>query len=257
MDERARYDEKLDRILRVSARIFAEKGYHQASIRDIAAGTGVSLSGLYYYFRGKEELLFLIQEHCFQTILDRLDSELEGVPDPRSRLEVLIRNHIRFFVANMPEMKVLSHEADSLTGERQERVLELKRRYLGRARSILEELAPTPSVDSRTAALLLFGLMNWIYTWYRTGRDPGVEELADAVIHIFLEGFLTPADAGAGRGEGVLAPSIWRERRSQPGDVESGGPRTAVPKHPLSRSGRRPAPPATRPPHGTAERPPQ
>jgi hypothetical protein len=49
-DERSAYDEKLESILRTAAAIFAEKGYHQASIRDIARATGVSLSGLYYYF---------------------------------------------------------------------------------------------------------------------------------------------------------------------------------------------------------------
>ncbi|MEX0979486.1 MAG: helix-turn-helix domain-containing protein, partial [Gemmatimonadota bacterium] len=95
MDERPTYDEKLARILRESAAVFAEKGYHRASIRDIAAATGVSLSGLYYYFSSKEELLFLIQEHCFGTILERLREDLERVSRPQDRLRLLVRNHLR------------------------------------------------------------------------------------------------------------------------------------------------------------------
>ena len=71
MDARPTYDQKLAHILRVAAGIFARKGYHKASVRDISTGTGVSLSGLYYYFKSKEDLLFLIQHHCFETVLER------------------------------------------------------------------------------------------------------------------------------------------------------------------------------------------
>ena len=53
------YDEQLQQILKTSAKIFAEKGFHRTSIRDIARATGMSLAGIYYYFRTKEELLFL------------------------------------------------------------------------------------------------------------------------------------------------------------------------------------------------------
>lgn len=212
MEERLQYDAKLSRILRASAVIIAERGYHQASIREIAAATGVSLSGLYYYFSSKEELLFLIQRHCFETILESLDRELEGAADARERLDRLVRNHFRFFVANMPEMKVLSHEADSLAGAYYEEVLALKRRYMARTREILEELAPGPSTDVRTSALLLFGLMNWIYTWYRPERDPGVEELADRALHLFLHGFLAPGPRPAQPSQPpAAAPSIWRD----------------------------------------------
>ena len=55
-----RYDLRLKEILHTSARVFAEKGFHNASVRDISRETGVSLAGLYYYFQTKEELLFLI-----------------------------------------------------------------------------------------------------------------------------------------------------------------------------------------------------
>ena len=100
-ESRSRYDEKVALILRTAASIFADKGYHQASIRDISRATGLSLSGLYYYFSSKEELLFLIQDHCFGTILENLEELLTGVDEPRERLRLLIDNHLRFFVGNM------------------------------------------------------------------------------------------------------------------------------------------------------------
>src|SRR5687767_15989038 len=116
-DDRRTYDDKLALILRTAASIFAEKGYHDSSIRDISRATGVSLSGLYYYFGSKEELLFLIQDHCFTTLLENLDRLLDQETEPLRRFRLMIDNHLRFLVNTMKEMKVLSHELASLSGE--------------------------------------------------------------------------------------------------------------------------------------------
>src|SRR5207253_9143905 len=118
----SRHDQKLEFILRTAARIFAEKSYHSTSMRDISRATGVSLAGLYHYCRSKEELLFLIQDNCFGRVLERLEERLKEVGEPVERLRVFIENHLAFFAANMAEMKVLSHEAESLAGEMHERV---------------------------------------------------------------------------------------------------------------------------------------
>jgi len=213
VDSRPSYDEKLLGILRASAGIFAEKGYHRASIRDISAATGISLSGLYYYFRSKEELLFLIQDHCFGTLLQRLEEGLPGGDDPAAHLHLFIRNHLRFFLANREEMKVLSHESEVLTGEYRAGVAAKKRRYTERASDILAELLPRGGVELRTATFSLFGMMNWIYTWYRPDRDGNADELAESMTHIFLRGCLTPMGAkrdAAPDGGLEGAPSIWR-----------------------------------------------
>ena len=213
-DERTAYDEKLESILRTAAAIFAEKGYHQASIRDIARATRVSLSGLYYYFSSKEELLFLIQDHAFGTLLANLERMTEGVDDPHRALRLLVENHLRFFVANMAEMKVLSHEADSLTGDRRARVNAKKRRLTEAAMEILGRMRPDGGVDLRVAAFSLFGMMNWLYNWYRPGRDVPVEKLAEDMYRIFTAGFLPDgATVPQGTHEGVPgepSPSIWR-----------------------------------------------
>lgn len=215
-ESRSRYDEKLALILRTAASTFADKGYHQASIRDISRATGLSLSGLYYYFSSKEELLFLIQDHCFGTILENLEELLTGVDEPRERLRLLIDNHLRFFVGNMKEMKVLSHEADSLSGEYRRRVNAKKKRYTDLCMEILAALSPAESTAAlRTATFSLFGMMNWIYNWYRPDRDEPVDRLADRMCRLFLEGYLAggaleprPRDAGGSTDES--GPSIWR-----------------------------------------------
>jgi TetR/AcrR family transcriptional regulator, cholesterol catabolism regulator len=202
---RSAYDEKLDSILAAAARIFAEKGYHNASIRDIARETGVSLSGLYYYFQSKEELLFLIQDHAFGTLLRQLTEGLKGVSDPHLRLHVLIENHLTYFVSNMAEMKVLSHESDSLSGDYLERVNARKRQVREIAMQILEDLPGGSELDLRVATFSLFGMMNWIYTWYRPDRDVPLQRLIRDMCRIFLGGYVGGDVAGL---QGGAAPRL-------------------------------------------------
>ncbi|HKZ01106.1 MAG TPA: TetR/AcrR family transcriptional regulator, partial [Pyrinomonadaceae bacterium] len=135
-----RYDQKLEFILRHAAQIFAQKSYHSTSMRDISRATGVSLAGLYHYCKSKEELLFLIQDNCFGRVLERLEERLTEEMDPVERLRIFIDNHLRFFAANMAEMKVLSHEADSLRGDLQAQVSDKKQKYTKLARSLLADL---------------------------------------------------------------------------------------------------------------------
>ncbi|HEX6924476.1 MAG TPA: TetR/AcrR family transcriptional regulator [Longimicrobiaceae bacterium] len=187
---RTAYDAKLESILRAAAVVFAEKGYHQASIRDISRFTRVSLAGLYYYFQSKEELLFLIQHHAMSRLIAGLEPRLRYARDPREKLRILIDNHLRFFVDNMAEMKVLSHEAKSLTGEFRSHVESQKRQLTNIARQILREVEPNSTLDERVSAFALFGMMNWLYVWYRPGRDADVDRLVHDMTEIFMGGFV-------------------------------------------------------------------
>jgi AcrR family transcriptional regulator len=200
------YDEKLESILRCAASVFAEKGYHQASIRDIARATHVSLSGLYYYFQSKEELLFLIQDHALGTLLADLDRLLADVDEPEAKLRVLMENHLRYFLANRAEMKVLAHEVESLSGDYRRTVLDQKRRLTEIASGVLQELTPDSGFDPRVAVFSLFGMMNWIYTWYRPEYDVPVEHLADQMSRLFLHGYTTRALPPAGLAGGLHVP---------------------------------------------------
>jgi len=213
MPETRAYDDKLARILQTAAAIFAEKGYHDTSIRDISRATGVSLSGLYYYFRSKEELLFLIQDHCFGNVLATAQASLAGEENPESRLRIFIQNHLRYFLSNMKEMKVLSHEARSLSGEYRRVVNNKKQQYTDLCIQILTELAPARSgISPRLAAYSLFGMMNWIYNWYKPQQDPPAGELADHMSQLFLHGYLSGAETVVHGTRDEPGVSIWRRK---------------------------------------------
>jgi AcrR family transcriptional regulator len=186
------YDERLERFLSRAAQVFADRGYHSTTMRDLAAATGMSLAGMYYYVRGKEELLFRIQERCFTRVLAGAERALAGLPgaDALERLQAFIRHHVIFFAANLAEMKVLSHEASSLTGERQRKVNAIKRRYVDLLEGLLKDVAADePAVDRSAAAYVLFGMMNWIYNWYDPAGEIDPERLAGLIARIFIGGF--------------------------------------------------------------------
>ncbi len=201
-EPQSRYDQKLVYLLKTSAAIFAEKGYHSTSIRDIARATGMSLSGLYYYFKSKEELLFLIQDYCFSTVIDDCRRLIDGVEDPVRRLKLFIENHLNYFVNNMNEMKVLSHEANSIRGELLKKVNAKKRQYVDLAMSLITEIGRqfgAESVDVRVATFSLFGMMNWIYNWYNPRKDVDVAGLSQNMTRLFLTGFLGGREVPAGQ----------------------------------------------------------
>ena len=162
-------DQKLDALLAAAARVFAQRGYHQTSMRDLAKASGVSLAGVYYYVQSKEELLFLIQSRNFDAVIAGMREALAGVTDPVERLSRYIDNHLDYFAGHMAEMKVLSHEADALSGDYLHQVSDKKREYTRTLMDILADVerAHGPAhVNRRVATYSLFGMMNWIYNWY-------------------------------------------------------------------------------------------
>jgi AcrR family transcriptional regulator len=200
---------KLQHILRHSAQIFADKGFEGASIRDISRATGVSLSGLYYYFESKQKLLYLIQNHAFTSIVRDLEQRLTSVESPEERLLLFIQNHVNYFLAHPAEMKVLSHEEDALDEPYKKEVAAMKRRYYKVAREIFDELARRHSgalLNPRVSVLSLYGMMNWVYKWHNPKVDPDADQLAETMAGIFLHGVLHSANHNqASKGSKVLA----------------------------------------------------
>jgi len=180
-------------IRHTAAAVFARQGFDRASIRDVAKAAGMSLAGLYYYYRGKDEILFDIQNEAFTTLLDAHAEALAGVKEPATKLARVIDAHLSFFAQNINEMKVMSRESEALGGENAERIGELRRRYVRLVRGILDDLGAGHAlrdVPIAVAVFLLFGMMNWMYTWYDAERDGTSQDLARYVREIFLHGLL-------------------------------------------------------------------
>jgi AcrR family transcriptional regulator len=197
----ARYQDKRNEILRVASRVFAEKGYHRASMRDIARAAGSSLAGLYHYFPTKEGILYEISARAFDTVLAGAEAGERAAESGEGRLRLFVRSHLAYFGEHLTEMKVLSHESDSLTGDYRRRIQERKRSYVALATRIVGGL---PGVragqDLHIPVLALFGMMNWIYTWYRSEGDGDLDDIAATMSDLFLGGFPGSGHAPGGNG---------------------------------------------------------
>src|ERR1700689_1124140 len=90
----SRFDRRFAEILDYGTEVFADKGYEGASMRDLSRLSGISLAGLYYYFESKEKLLYIIQQHTFSTIVDRLRKLLAASSDPEERIRIFVQNHV-------------------------------------------------------------------------------------------------------------------------------------------------------------------
>ena len=200
--ESLRYHGKLNDILERAAALFARQGYHNTSIRDLAAELKTSLAGLYYYFETKEELLFLISQYSFDSVIASLKNKLAETEDPVERLNVFVHNHLQYFVTHLNAMKVLSHESDSLSGEYFESINNKKKSYLKILENMLLEVARVKTKqpqlrlnqEIKISALSLFGMMNWTYTWFnpekRENQLVSIQKISDQMVDLFLNGFL-------------------------------------------------------------------
>jgi AcrR family transcriptional regulator len=185
-----RFDRQLSKILEHATEVFCEKGYAGASMRDLSRATGMSLAGMYHYFGSKERLLYMIQKHTFSTILSRLHDRLSQSHGPEHGICVFIDNHLEYFLEHQQAMKVLSHEDDVLDGEYGREIAHIKREYYQTCRELLDRYKKEKGLefDSRTAVLSLFGMMNWIYTWYNPRLDGKADRLAQDMSKIFFRG---------------------------------------------------------------------
>lgn len=190
MNRKRSYDEKLLLILDRASGIFAKKGYHNASVRDVAAATNVSPAGLYYYFQSKEELLRLILDGCLSSLIDRIRKDVVGIEDPAIRLRAIVRAHLSHFEKNGKEMRVLVREWGALAGPVGDEIRQLMREYAGVVIRTFRELSPDRSLQElRAATFGLFGMLSWVDQWYRPGQDLPLDLLAEQFAGILLGGF--------------------------------------------------------------------
>lgn len=194
------FDGKRLALLAAAARVFAEVGYDKASMRRIAAEAQVSLAGIYYYVASKEELLYWIQLHTFDSLLAGLRRCVGELTDPRDRLGAAVRNHVRHFGENMDALKVCARELETLTGDAYDEVYQLRRAYFDAFHDLVGALRPDDEdrLHAWLATANLFGMLNWFYQWYDpTQSRVGLDALARQQTSLFLDGYL----AGTTRGQ--------------------------------------------------------
>jgi AcrR family transcriptional regulator len=184
--------ERYDGILKAACESIARRGFHQASIRDIARAAGLSLAGLYHYVGGKDEMLFLVLDRSLDRLLASLDQALAGARAPETRLLALIRTHLDFGFHHAAALKVINRDWELLGEPHRSEIAARRQAYLGRGLAVLREVDPHDRSEGEllSATNLLLGMLNGIATrpFVRSAED--ARALAAQVGALFLYGFL-------------------------------------------------------------------
>ena len=182
--------EKARKIGRVAAKLFSRKGYLETTMDEIAAGAKVSKGGMYYYFPSKTDVLFFILSNYMDLVLGKLDERLNQIRDEDEKLKFIISKHIELYSDNMAEAKVLLHEAHCLPPKKFKAITEKERQYYRIVSSILPTSIHGRVSKHRLTALTfsLFGMCNWIYSWYNPKGSVTPQELSDIIYDIFMRG---------------------------------------------------------------------
>jgi AcrR family transcriptional regulator len=184
-------------IVDAAAEIFHSRGYTETSVHDIAEAVGILKGSLYYYIDSKEDLLF-------QVISDVHDGAAEIVERVQGmdgsaleRLRTYVREHVAYNTRNITKIAVFYHDYRSLSEERLADIVE-RRGYFERfVRGLIADAQAEGTVDrkidAKMASFALFGMMNWVYHWYRPDGPWRPEEIGDLFAELAVNG-LTRAD---------------------------------------------------------------
>lgn len=186
----AAYDDQRELILAQAAALFARLGYTATSMNQVAAACGISKPTLYHYVRDKHELLLLVaQEHVDR--LQALVTEVEAQSlAPRERLRALITRFVLAYADAQNEHRVLTEDVKFLDEPARERVLGGERRVVAAFAAAVVALRPELAGASLATPLtmLLFGMINWMFTWLKPDGPYGHEAMAPVVVDLFLGG---------------------------------------------------------------------
>jgi AcrR family transcriptional regulator len=192
---------KRDAVIRVAARAFAERGYHNTSLDDIARALDVTKPTIYYYVTNKEQLLF----QCFVAGLEPIRAALSAVKvakDPgRDRLNAVLRQYAQAVASEFGWCMVIAEHQD-LSPSMSRHIRTLKVEIDQGIRRLLREGVKDGSIqpcDVKMTAFALAGALNWIAHWYRANNGMTAEEVADAFVSIFEEGLRPRAATRRGR----------------------------------------------------------
>jgi len=178
-------------IIQAAAQVFREKGYHGASMQDVADAVGLQKASLYHHVSGKQEILAAILDQA----LDRLIEDLQGIVDAElpadDKLRKAIQVYLRRVTENADLAAVLLLEHRSLEPPLRQEHIQRRDRYEALWRAILRQgvadgkFAPG---DEKITAFALLGVQNWLITWFRPNGVTPIDELANRFADLFMDG---------------------------------------------------------------------
>jgi AcrR family transcriptional regulator len=204
----AGYDDQREQILAAAAALFAARGYTAATMNEVARACGVSKATLYHYVRDKHDLLAQISAgHVGRLEALVADVRAQALP-PAAHLRTLIERFTAAYARAQDEHRVLTEDVKFLAESEKRQVLVGQRRVVAAFASAIAALRPDlAEVDlEKPLAMLLFGMINWTFTWLKPGGALSHESLAPIVCDLFFGGLpavVAPAPRRVARGKAL------------------------------------------------------
>ena len=179
-----------EQMLAAAARLFATQGYTATTMQQVAQACGVSKATLYHYVRDKHGLLVQItQGHVARLEILVAEVQQQGLGE-RALLVGLIERFMAAYARSQHEHRVLTEDVKFLASDERSAVLDAQRRVVDAFAQAIVSLRPDLRGAGRVKplAMLLFGMMNWTFTWMRPGAALTHESLAPMVADLFLGG---------------------------------------------------------------------
>ncbi len=127
-----------DEIFRAASRVFISRGYHQATVREIAREAGLSLGGLYAYIKTKEDILYLVFDKLTTTLRDNMRSAIDGIDDPVEQIRAALRADLKTTAEFQDEILLMYQETKSLDRASRRALLAREADYVGFFEEILQ-----------------------------------------------------------------------------------------------------------------------
>ena len=184
----ANYDDQRALILARAAEVFARRGYTAASMNELAAACGVSKATLYHYVRDKHALLAQIAAQH----VARLEALVRNVRAerlaPADELDALIRRFTAAYADAQHEHRVLTEDVKFLRDDERAAVGAGQRRVVAAFAAAIGRVRPELLPQATPLAMLLFGMINWTFTWMKPGGQLTHAALAPIVAALFFGG---------------------------------------------------------------------
>jgi AcrR family transcriptional regulator len=190
----SQHELKRDEILDVAAQCFADRSYPAASMNDIAAAGGTSKARLYHYYESKEAILFDLLDRYTQRLL-AIIGQAEATAqrrdlDDRAALHELVRSFLQEYENSATRHVALLHDTQFLGEAQRDLILNRQRDVVSAVTRFLRRAYPSRvSVANQTpVAMMLFGMINWTFTWLRPAGPMSYTAFAEEVIGMLEHG---------------------------------------------------------------------
>jgi TetR/AcrR family transcriptional regulator, cholesterol catabolism regulator len=180
-------------ILDAAAQVFRQKGFHGASMSDIAGAVNLQKASLYHHVSSKQEILLALLNRALELLLDRISGITAQDIPADEKLRQMIHAYLQILAENTDLSAVLLFEHRSLDHRQHSRHVPNRDQFEALWKTVIADGVKSKLFTCDNPALTaraLLGIMNWTITWYRPDGGLTIDQIADQYSVLILNGLV-------------------------------------------------------------------